>query len=52
MGDTKKMCDIYREVQGFWPSLDIYNWLMREIIATYKKRQELGTEVQFVWDQV
>ena len=51
MGDAKKICDKYREVQGFWPSLDRYKWLMREI-STNQRLQELGTEAQFVWKQV
>ena len=46
------MCNRYKEVQGFWPSLDRYKWLVRKIISTNQRLQEVGTEAQFLWEQV
>ena len=51
MADVK-MCERYREVQGFWPSLERYKWLIGEILSTNQMLQELGTESQFVWEQI
>ena len=52
MADVQEMREIYRKVQGIWPSVVMYNWLMMEIFSSNQKLQELGTESQFDWEQL